>query len=167
MKARQIDGNIVTYKILPSTWNGSNGHIMNFRDASKEVLEAEGFYDVVIASYDSRIEQLGEIEFNSDDNQFTYPKSDRTISETLAELKAQKKQAVKNLANTELAKTDWYVTRKADLGTAIPDAINTERESIRTKVGERETEIDALSTKKKVVTWNVILFDPPSIDDLV
>ena len=164
MKARQIDGNITTYKILPDFWNGSTGHIINFRNAPTEILEAEGFYDVVKPSYDSRIEQLGEIEFNSDDNQFTYPKSDKTISETLAELKAIKKQAVKDLANTELAKTDWYVTRKADLGTAIPDAINTERASIRTKVGERETEVDALSTKKKVATWNVILFDPPEMD---
>ena len=161
MKARQIDGNITTYKILPDFWNGSTGHIINFRNAPTEILEAEGFYDVVKPSYDSRIEQLGEIEFNSDDNQFTYPKSDRTISETLAELKAIKKQAVKDLANNELAKTDWYVTRKADLGTAIPDAINTERANIRTKVVERETEVDALSTKKKVATWDAILFDLP------
>ena len=167
MKAREHNGNITIFKSLPESWNGSSGHIVNFRNASTEVLESEGFYDVVKPYYDSRIEQLGEIEFNSDDNQFTYPKSDKTISETLAELKAQKKQAVKDLANTELAKTDWYVTRKADLGTAIPDDVNTERANIRTKVDERETEIDALTTKKNVVIWTPILFDPPSIDDLV
>ena len=52
MKAREIDGKITTYKILPQTWNGKSGHIVNFRTASKELLEAEGFYDVVMASYD-------------------------------------------------------------------------------------------------------------------
>ena len=163
MKARQIDGKITTYKILPETWDGKSGHIINFRNVTTEVLEAEGFYDVVKPAYDSRIEQLGEIEFNSDDNQFTYPKSDITIIETLTQLKAIKKQAVKDLANKELSKTDWYVTRKADIDTAIPEAINTERASIRTKVEERELEIDGLSTKKKVLTWSPILFDPPEL----
>ena len=167
MKARENNGIITIFRSLPESWDGSSGHIVNFRNASTEVLESEGFFDVVKPSYDSRIEELGEIEFDSDDNQFTYPKSDKTISETLAELKAQKKQAVKDLANNELAKTDWYVTRNADLGTAIPDDVNTERASIRTKVDERETEIDALTTKKNVVIWTPILFDPPSIDDLV
>lgn len=166
MKAKQIDGNITTYKTLPSEYKKADGKvILNFRNADIATLEAEGFYDVVKPTYDSRIEKLGEIEFDLDDNQFTYPKSNKTISETLAELKAQKKQAVKDLANNELAKTDWYVTRKADLGIAIPDAINTERASVRTKVVEREAEVDALSTKKKVVTWDAILFDPPE-DDL-
>ena len=52
MKARQKNGNIITYKILPNFWNGSSGHIINFRNASTEVLEAEGFYDVVMTPYD-------------------------------------------------------------------------------------------------------------------
>jgi len=162
MKAKQIDGNITTYKTLPSEYKKANGKvILNFRNANIDTLEAEGFYNVVKPTYDSRIEKLGNIKWDSKNKYFTYPKSDITISETLTELKNIKKQAVKDLANNELAKTDWYVTRKADLGTAIPDAINTERASIRTKVGERETEVDALSTKKKVATWDAILFDLP------
>jgi hypothetical protein len=166
MKAKQIDGNITTYKTLPSEYKKADGKvILNFRNADIDTLEAEGFYNVVKPTYDSRIEKLGNIKWDSKNKYFTYPKSDKTISKTLAELKAIKKQAVKDLANTELLKTDWYVTRKADLGTAIPDEINTERASVRTKVVEREAEVDALSTKKKVATWDAILFDPPE-DDL-
>jgi len=165
MKARTENGTIKTYKSLPSTYKKSDGSvILNFRKASTEVIEAEGFYDVVKPSYDSRVEQLGNIEWDADNSQFTYPKSDKTFSKTVAELKAEKKQAVKDLANKELAKTDWYVTRKADLGTAIPSEIQTERSDIRSKVTERETEIDALTTKKNVVKWTPILFDPPALD---
>jgi hypothetical protein len=36
----------------------------------------------------------------------------------------------------------------------------TERAEIREKVIEREAEIDALTTKKKVIQYNAILFDP-------
>ena len=58
MKARQIDGKITTYKILPETWDGKSGHIINFRNAPTEVLEAEGFYDVVKPAYDPRVDCL-------------------------------------------------------------------------------------------------------------
>lgn len=165
MKARIENGVVKTYKSLPTEYTKSDGSvILNFRKASTETLEAEGFYDVVKPSYDSRIEKLGNIEWDADNSEFTYPKSDKTFSQTVAELKAEKKQSVKDLANKELAKTDWYVTRKADLGTAIPSEIQTERSDIRSKVTERETEIDALTTKKNVVKWTPILFDPPALD---
>lgn len=165
MKAKVKNGQIQVYKSLPTEYTKSDGSvILNFRKASTETLEAEGFYDVVKPNYDSRIEELGVIEWDADNNQFTYPKSDKTFSQTVAELKAEKKQLVKDLANKELAKTDWYVTRKADLDIAIPSEIQTERSDIRSKVTERETEIDALTTKKNVVKWTPILFDPPVLD---
>ncbi len=165
MKARTENGTIKIYKSLPTEYTKSDGSvILNFRKASTETLEAEGFYDVVKPSYDSRIEELGIIEWDTANNLFTYPKSDKTFSQTVAELKAEKKQAVKDLANRELAKTDWYAIRKADLGTAIPSEIQTERSDIRSKVTEREAEIDALTTKKNVVKWTPILFDLPALD---
>ena len=40
---------------------------------------------------------------------------------------------VKNDAERELNKTDWYVTRKAEKNTAIPSAITTHRDAVRTK----------------------------------
>ncbi len=72
---------------------------------------------------------------------------------------------MKELANVELQKTDWYVVRNAEDSTkAIPSEIATERSDIRAKVEERETEVNALTTKKNVVKWTPILFDPPAID---
>ena len=48
---------------------------------------------------------------------------------------------VKNDAERELNKTDWYVTRKAEKNTAIPSAITTHRDAVRTKQASMETAI--------------------------
>ena len=45
-----------------------------------------------------------------------------------------------NVAN-ELAKTDWYIIRNTEKSTAIPSAISTHRDAVRTKQAEIETAI--------------------------
>ena len=60
-------------------------------------------------------------------------------------LKTLKKEIVKAQAAGILQETDWYVTRKADAGTAIPSAVSTHRAAVRTKSGEMETAIDNAS----------------------
>ena len=40
-----------------------------------------------------------------------------------------------------LSKTDWYVVRNAEKTTAIPSAVTTERDSIRTACAGVETKI--------------------------
>jgi len=51
----------------------------------------------------------------------------------------------KQEAGIKLAKTDWYVTRKAEKTTAIPSNIQTYRDTVRTTCATRETEINAVS----------------------
>ena len=50
-------------------------------------------------------------------------------------------QNIKKQAASELQKTDWYIVRKADAGTAVPSAITTHRAAVRTKAAEQETAI--------------------------
>ena len=50
-------------------------------------------------------------------------------------------QQVKKQAESELSKTDWYITRKAEKDTAIPSSITTHRDAVRTKQAEMETSI--------------------------
>jgi hypothetical protein len=50
-------------------------------------------------------------------------------------------KTLKSQAAGILQKTDWYVIRKADSGTAIPSAIATHRAAVRTKCAEMETAI--------------------------
>jgi len=50
-------------------------------------------------------------------------------------------RTVKSQAAGILQDTDWYITRKADAGTAVPSAITTHRAAVRTKAAEQETAI--------------------------
>ena len=48
---------------------------------------------------------------------------------------------VKQQAEGILNETDWYITRNAEKSTAIPSAITTHRDAVRTKQAEMETAI--------------------------
>ena len=50
-------------------------------------------------------------------------------------------EQVKKQAESELNKTDWYITRKTEKDTAIPSSITTHRDAVRTKQAEMETAI--------------------------
>jgi len=63
-------------------------------------------------------------------------------------LKAQEKETAGSL----LAKYDWYVVRKTEKSTAIPTAITSYRDGVRTACDTREKEIDACSDTAALVT---------------
>ena len=50
-------------------------------------------------------------------------------------------QTVKAQAEGKLNRTDWYITRKAEKNTAIPSAITTHRDAVRSKQAAMETAI--------------------------
>ena len=50
-------------------------------------------------------------------------------------------QNLKSQVANELARTDWYITRNAEKSTAIPSAISTHRDAVRTKQASMETQI--------------------------
>ena len=55
-----------------------------------------------------------------------------------------KTQLIKNLKSqvaNELARTDWYITRNTEKSTAIPSAITTHRDLVRTRQATMETQI--------------------------
>ena len=56
-------------------------------------------------------------------------------------LKTNLIKTLKAQAAGELQRTDWYVVRKADAGTAIPSAIETHRAAVRTKCASMEASI--------------------------
>ena len=56
-------------------------------------------------------------------------------------LKTRLIRNIKSQAASELARTDWYVVRKAEKSTAIPSAITTHRDAVRTKQASMETAI--------------------------
>ena len=50
-------------------------------------------------------------------------------------------KTIKAQAAGILQDTDWYITRKADAGTAVPSSITTHRAAVRTKAAAQETQI--------------------------
>tara|TARA_B100000073_G_scaffold290743_1_gene253540 strand:+ start:243 stop:851 length:609 start_codon:yes stop_codon:yes gene_type:complete len=56
-------------------------------------------------------------------------------------LKTRLIRDIKKQAESELNRTDWYVTRKSEKDTAIPGSITTHRDAVRTKQAAMETSI--------------------------
>ena len=67
-------------------------------------------------------------------------------------LKTQLIKTLKEQVANELAKTDWYITRNTEKETAIPSAISTHRDSVRTKQAEMETAITNASDTPELET---------------
>ena len=67
---------------------------------------------------------------------------DKEVGDVRVEgLKTQLIRTLKQQVAGILANTDWYITRNAEKETAIPSAISTHRDAVRTKQAEMETAI--------------------------
>ena len=68
--------------------------------------------------------------------------SDKSVGDVKTRgLKYNLIQTLKQQVANELAKTDWYITRNTEKSTAIPSAISTHRDAVRTKQADMETAI--------------------------
>ena len=149
MKAINVNGTIKTYSSVPKTW----GNILGVQYLNDSSLEALGFYDIVTpATKDSQ--ELGSIEWDADNEVFTYPVQNRTYSQTVAELKTSKIENLKYIYGSKLGKTDWYIIRGQE-GIAAPQDIIDARAALRSECASKEAEIIALSTKASVIDYQL------------
>ena len=149
MKAIDINGNIKTFSSVPKSWDNKIG----LQYASESELEDLGFYNVNQPAL-TPSQEYGAIEWDDANNIFTYPIVNKTWSETLAELKEQKINALKSVYKTKLAETDWYIIRSSE-GTSAPQEILDSRATLRTECATKESEINALNTKSAVVNYEL------------
>lgn len=150
MKAKEINGQIKTYNRLPKSY----GNIMaGFDLLPDNELQSFGFYNVVYPTFDNDVQELGDLVFDQNINAYTYQVNDLTWTETLAELKENKINQLKNHTNTKLGATDWYVIRQIERGIDIPSDIQQERSTILQNHDEQVVEINNLSTKANVVKY--------------
>ena len=63
----------------------------------------------------------------------------------------------------ELARTDWYITRNTEKSTAIPSAISTHRDAVRTKQAEMETAITNASNTPALETLYTYTIDSDGV----
>jgi hypothetical protein len=159
MKAVNNAGVITFYQSLPNSFRSSTGLHLNVKGWSNQDMKDNGLFDVIIDdNYDERIHDLGEIYWDTGATCFRKDISNKTFDKSVSELKEQAISNFKSRIGSELAKTDWYIIRKADNGTEVPQEITDAREDLRELSDTTETEINALSAKGAVIT-----FDFPNI----
>ena len=149
MIAIQHEGAIKKFTTLPKVWKDDNGVHLNITDGA-----TYGFYPIVTPSYDSTTQYLGDLEWDADASVFTYPVIDRSWTQTVAELKESKIANLKSIYNRKLEQTDWYIIRGQE-GIAAPQEIIDARAALRTDCATKEDEINALTTKKAVVSYSL------------
>ena len=71
------------------------------------------------------------------------------------------KDRISSEAHSRLISTDWYASRKAEAGTAIPSAVATYRAAVRTAAADMHTKIDAADTVAKLEALYVYNTDNP------
>ena len=75
-------------------------------------------------------------------------------------LKTEWTRKQKEIAGSLLARSDWYVTRKAEAGTEIPADVATYRTAVRTVSGQREAQISEAATFEAFVA---LVTNPPTV----
>ena len=159
MKAVNINGIITIYQSVPNVLKTSTGTYLNASAMSDEALLNAGCFDLIIdENYDSRIHNLGEVYWDTENTVFRKDAEDKTWSETVSELKTRRINNFKSIVNSELQKTDWYIIRSVDNGDDVPSIITDERAELRSQSDLCETEINSKTTKK-----NVMQYDFPNI----
>tara|TARA_R100001082_G_scaffold105887_1_gene78334 strand:- start:4378 stop:4908 length:531 start_codon:yes stop_codon:yes gene_type:complete len=126
-------------------WTDSDGiqHPRNWHIWSAEEKAAHGLKEVIPETPpDSRLYTWSQ---NADGtiNKKAKALDDSGSGDDLVKgVKTSLKDEVNIQQGSLLSQTDWYLIRKADKGTAIPDAIQTYRDAIRTKGDEMKAAID-------------------------
>jgi hypothetical protein len=176
MKARLEKGEIKQYDYMPQSFltvaeylptieghnldeNGNSlayveGQIVkDAKDLSDDTLKLFGFFDYVRPQYDSRIEELGDIYFN--DEIFTQDVQDIDLVLTLEEYKQNVISNYDYTLHREFAKTDYHYIKQLELGTEIPQDVLDARTALRAEAEVVKAEINALTTKKDVLTYDL------------
>ena len=82
-------------------------------------------------------------------------------------LKSNAIQKVKQQQSSYLTQTDWYIIRKADVGTAIPTAIQTFRNAIRADATRIENAITAVTTMDEFIALHTTTYNEDNTVDQI
>ena len=141
--------------------------------------EAIGIYEVVFDDSNKKDEKW----YINTNQSFTFadgavtasygtatPKAHADVTETIDEVELTipglKTNLIRDLKITvanELAKTDWYIIRNTEKSTAIPSAITTHRDAVRTKQAEMEIAITNASDTPALETLHTYTTDSDDV----
>ena len=153
-----LDGKPLAVDVAFTTSNGTQYPANWLRLTTKAEKEAIGITEVADApTYDSRFywndgtaKALDDV--NAKDEKGNLLKDENGDQVVILGVKSVLKSKEKETAGGLLAPYDWYVVRKVEKSTAIPTAISTFRDAVRTACDTREKEIDACADTAALVT---------------
>ena len=147
MYALVIDGTITKY------FNNIEGFTIGdlqypadiFTKWSVEEKEAIGIYEIVFNNSNFKNENyytntVPTFVYDADAGAVTASYETAT-PKSHTELKTSLIRSLKEQVANELSKTDWYIIRNTEKSTAIPSAISTHRDLVRTRQATMETQI--------------------------
>ena len=88
---------------------------------------------------------------------------DEGVESTIPGLKTNLIKNLKTNVANELAKTDWYITRNTEKSTAIPSAISTHRDSVRTTQASIEAQITGAADTAALETLHTYTTDSDGV----
>ena len=120
-----------------------NGEYYNLGSSSTKIDDSAG---TVTVTYTNTLKNLGDTLFTEDDKSKGLIPSDKDVGDVSnIGLKNRMIATIKSSARSLLQSSDWYVTRKAEAGTAIPSDVATYRTAVRTASATMETKVKAIS----------------------
>ncbi len=165
--AFKLNGNTLPTDVAFKTSDGTQYPANWLRLSSAEEKAAIGItevddpkiYDYRFYNSDGSAKSLVDVNatYTEDDSEGTYKKGDLIKNPDGTQLVYYGVKTVlikeeRRIVSGLLSQYDWYVTRKAEKGTAIPDAIVTYRDAVRTAYETRKTEINNCADTAALVT---------------
>ena len=112
----------------------------------------------VTKTFTNTLKLLADTLYTEDDKSKGLIPSEKDVGDVSSVgLKNQEIDKIKTIAGGLLQSSDWYVTRKAEAGTAIPSAVSTYRAAVRTASATMETKVKAISDTTNQTNMNAFI----------
>jgi len=153
--------------IIPIVISGSHLNTKYYTEHNHSDAVAEDGNSVIrtigVKAADRVLEDINEVDEDGE------PRLDPITNQQVITrgLKSETIQQVKNKQGYFLTSTDWYIIRKADNGTAIPTAIQTWRDAIRTDATRIENAITAVSTMDQFIALHTTTHNEDGTVDVI
>ena len=170
MKARLEQGEVKLYAEMPQAFLTVSGFLPIVNELQsvegqvipdallmpEEDLKTFGFFEVQEDPLiDDRIEEFGDFYFDQNEELFKKEILDKDFIWTLEECKENVIKNYDSMLHQEFLKTDYHYIKQLELGTEIPEAVLNSRSQLRVKAESVKAEINALTTKKEVLKYEL------------
>ena len=132
-----------------------DGQYYNSGTAETVINDSAG---TVTVTYTNTLKSLADTLYTEDDKSNNRIPEGRDVGDVSSPgLKTLEIQNIKSAAKSLLQSSDWYVTRKAEAGTAIPSAVATYRTAVRANTAIMEAKVKAISDTTNQTNMNAFI----------